>query len=234
MPSPPPAAPTARRRRGVVSLTAVTVLCALVALVSVGAYVGLDPDDSRVGLRPWALHYPFLVVHVMCSVIALVTAPLQLWPALRRGGAHRVIGRIHLFAGVFPGAVSGLVVAVMSTYGPIAQTGFILLAVLWFTTAAAGWRAVRGGRYADHRKWMVRAFSLTMAGVMLRVLLPLSMAALAPLMGPEYGEEDLFVAVYPAIAWLCWVPNLLIAEFYLRRRGRTGVREPAPSGDVRG
>ena len=52
---------------------------------------------------------------------------------------------------------------------------------------------------------MVRNFSLTLAAVSLRVWLPLSMMA---------GID--FVLAYSVIAWLCWVPNLLIAEVFNR------------------
>ncbi|WP_150241874.1 DUF2306 domain-containing protein [Nocardiopsis quinghaiensis] len=225
----PPARPdpVRPRRRATVVLVAVTVLCALLAVFAASAYVGLDPGTSQVDLRPdRPFHYPFLLVHVAASVLALVTAPLQLFPALRRGRAHRVIGRIHLFAGVFPGALSGLVVGVMSTYGFAAQAGFSLLAVLWFSVGAAGYRAIRQGRHADHREWMLRLFALTMAGVTLRVLMMLLLPALTPLVGPAHGgdEEAVFREVYQGIAWLCWVPNLLVAEWYLRRsrRGRGG------------
>ncbi|NKY97254.1 DUF2306 domain-containing protein [Nocardiopsis alborubida] len=221
--SPPASSPAPRRRRRTAVLATVTTLCALVAVFAASAYVGLDPDASQVELRPdWPPHYPFLLVHVAASVIALTTAPLQLFPALRRGGAHRVIGRIHLFAGVFPGALSGLVVGVMSTYGFAAQAGFSLLAVLWFSIGVAGYRAIRQGRRADHREWMLRLFALTMAGVMLRVLVPVLVPALTPLLGPAHGgdEEAVFREVYQGIAWLCWVPNLLVAEWCLRRSRR--------------
>ncbi|MFD6950838.1 MULTISPECIES: DUF2306 domain-containing protein [unclassified Nocardiopsis] len=204
-------------------LVAVTVLCALLAVFAASAYVGLDPGTSQVDLRPdRPFHYPFLLVHVAASILALVTAPLQLFPALRRGRAHRVIGRIHLFAGVFPRALSGLVVGVMSTYGFAAQAGFSLLAVLWFSVGVAGYRAVRRGRHADHREWMLRLFALTMAGVMLRLLVVLLVPALTPLVGPAHGGdgEAVFRGVYQGIAWLCWVPNLLVAEWYLRRSRR--------------
>ncbi|RKS04857.1 putative membrane protein DUF2306 [Nocardiopsis sp. Huas11] len=102
-----------------VGLGVVSVLCLLTALPAVSAYAGLDPDDSRVGLREAvAFHYPLLIVHVATSTLALLALPLQFWPALRRSGAHRVIGRVGLFAGVLPGAVSGLGVALLSTSGP--------------------------------------------------------------------------------------------------------------------
>jgi hypothetical protein len=73
--------------------------------------------------------------------------------------------------------------------------------------------AIRGGKVAEHRKWMFRNFALTFAAVMLRVYLPLSMAA----------RLD-FASSYAAIAWLCWVPNLVFAEWWLRRRERVRTR----------
>jgi hypothetical protein len=51
---------------------------------------------------------------------------------------------------------------------------------------------------------------LTLAAVALRIYLPLSVV-----MGWSFD------AAYPAIAWLCWVPNLVLAELYLRRDHRT-------------
>ncbi|KOX12612.1 DUF2306 domain-containing protein [Nocardiopsis sp. NRRL B-16309] len=215
--------PRPRSRRPRVGLVVLTALCVLTALFAVSSYVGLDPGDSQVGLREdVAFHYPLLIVHIVTSTLALLALPLQFWPALRRSGAHRVIGRAALFAGVLPGAVSGLGVAVLGTSGLVAQAGFALLSVLWFTFAAAGYRAVRQGRHADHREWMVRVFALTLAGVTLRVLIPLLTLLLLPLLEPVYGgDEDLyFLEIYQAITWLCWVPNLIAAEWYLRRRGR--------------
>jgi predicted membrane protein DUF2306 len=58
-----------------------------------------------------------------------------------------------------------------------------------------------------HRRWMVRNFALTFAAVTLRLWIPMSFAAGIP-----------FEIAYPAIAWLCWVPNLLLPEYYLNRR----------------
>ena len=68
---------------------------------------------------------------------------------------------------------------------------------------------IRQGDRAAHRRWMIRSFALTLAAVTLRLYLPASLAAGLP-----------FETAYPAIAWLCWVPNLIVAEVVvLRRRG---------------
>ncbi|MFV3517468.1 DUF2306 domain-containing protein, partial [Mycobacterium tuberculosis] len=66
------------------------------------------------------------------------------------------------------------------------------------------------GRIASHRRWMVRSFALTLAAVTLRIYLPLS-----DVLGIG------FAASYPVVAWLCWVPNMAVVEWYLR----SGPRE---------
>jgi len=68
------------------------------------------------------------------------------------------------------------------------------------------WLRVRSRDYAAHREWMIRSYALCLAAVTLRVYLPLSAMA-----GIPFSES------YPAISWLCWVPNLIIAEWFLVR-----------------
>ena len=48
---------------------------------------------------------------------------------------------------------------------------------------------------------MVRNFALTFAAVTLRLWLP----------GMVVGGVPMEIA-YPIVAWLCWVPNLIVAE----------------------
>ena len=52
---------------------------------------------------------------------------------------------------------------------------------------------------------MIRSFALTFAAVTLRLYIPASQMAGIP-----------FDTAYPVIAWLCWVPNLLVAELFVR------------------
>ena len=84
--------------------------------------------------------------------------------------------------------------------------GFAGLALAWLYTGLRAYLAIRGGEIGEHRKWMVRNFSLTFAAVMLRLYLPLSMLA---------GVE--FIVAYAIIAWLCWIPNLVYAEWKFNR-----------------
>ena len=75
-----------------------------------------------------------------------------------------------------------------------------------FATARA-WRLAVRRDLVPHREWMIRSFALTFAAVTLRVYLPI--AQLLPV--------DLDDA-YRAISFLCWVPNLIVAEAYVRTR----------------
>ena len=71
---------------------------------------------------------------------------------------------------------------------------------------------------------MVRNYALTLAAVSLRVYLPLSMIA-----GADFGTA------YAAIAWLCWIPNLLVAEVLCNRSRRRLDASSAPAlGDRAG
>jgi hypothetical protein len=73
---------------------------------------------------------------------------------------------------------------------------------------------------------MMRSYALTFAGVTLRFWV----AALGMLTIPleNFLQSELllddFNRTYRLDAWLCWVPNLIIAEWLIRRkrRNRTG------------
>jgi len=145
-----------------------------------------------------------IYAHVFASALALVLGPFQFSAALRQRHAelHRWLGRAYLAAGVLVGGLSGLYMSQYAFGGPIARVGFAALAAAWLYSGFRAYLAVRRGMIDDHRKWMVRNFSLTFAAVTLRLYLPASMAA---------GIE--FSLAYPVIAWLCWLPNLAFAEW---------------------
>jgi uncharacterized membrane protein len=149
---------------------------------------------------------PWLDVHIAGAATALLVGPLQFVPRIRqRRPVHRWLGRIYV-VGCLIGGVGGLVAAFGSTAGPIATAGFGSLAVAWIVTNVQGWRMARARRFDVHRAWMIRSFALTFAAVTLRLYLPL-----IPLTGAP------FVDGYRAISFLCWIPNLIAAELYIRR-----------------
>jgi hypothetical protein len=114
------------------------------------------------------------------------------------------MGRVYVGA-CLVGGVAGVILAAGSSAGPIASAGFGLLGFAWLGATLLAWRAALAKRFADHRAWMIRSFALTFAAVTLRIYLPLSFFLPMPM-----------IEAYQAIAFLCWVPNLIVAELYLR------------------
>ncbi|HEY1447886.1 MAG TPA: DUF2306 domain-containing protein [Caulobacteraceae bacterium] len=179
-------------------------LSAGIAVFSYRFLVGIGPMAPAILANLFAK--PWLYIHITGAATALLIGPLQFVPRIRqRRPVHRWLGRIYV-VGCLIGGAGGLVVAFGSTAGPIATAGFGSLAVTWIVTNVQGWRMARARRFDVHRAWMIRSFALTFAAVTLRLYLPLIQLTGAP-----------FVDGYRAISFLCWIPNLIAAELYIRR-----------------
>lgn len=162
--------------------------------------------------RPWAI-----AAHAFFGAIAMVLGPWQFrrdpgWNRVR----HRWLGRVYLGACLLTG-LAGLVLAPYSYAGPITHWGFGLLAVGLVVTSSIGFASIRARQVAIHREWMIRSYALILAGVTLRLQLPILTATL--------GD---FATAYRIIAWICWVPNAILAEWYLLLT-RTSARPTLPT-----
>ena len=195
-------------------------LCSVYIVGVVGRYLTFDPDVYFPEQRETYLRLQFaLGVHVVCGVLALLIGPFQFARRLRRRfvRAHRATGVLYV-ASATGLAVSGLILAPTAYTGPVAATGFTLLGVGTLFTTWTAVRMVVAHRYAEHRRWMTLSFSLIWAGVMLRIWSPIY-SLLAGIGLVHFSFET----AYAAIAWLCWVPNLLFALWLTRR---TAERNP--------
>jgi len=118
---------------------------------------------------------------------------------------HRWMGRSYVVAVLF-GGLGGLALATRSLYGLVTHLGFALLAVLWLFATLQAYLRIRARDQVRHRQWMIRSYALTLAAVTLRIYLPASQIAGIP-----------FPDAYQTISWLCWVPNLVVAEWWILR-----------------
>ena len=157
-------------------------------------------------------YYQFgFYTHIMFGGIALIAGFSQFFPKLRRKqlGLHRSLGKVYVIAVMLSG-ISGLYIAFHATGGWMAIIGFALLAILWLFFTIKAYQTIKQKNIIAHQKWMIRSYALCFGAVTLRIYLPLSMAL---------GID--FMVAYPIIAWLAWVPNLLIAEQFIVRRLKT-------------
>ena len=159
-----------------------------------------------------------LYLHICFAGLALLLSPAQFSTRLRARvpRLHRICGRI-AFVSIGVGGCAGLVISTVNVAGPIGTAGFGLLAVLWVGFAWTAFRAVQRHDFVRHREWAIRTFALTYAGVTLRLWL----GVLIPLQsGFADVDSDLaFTRAYYIVTFLAWVPNLLVAERFLRTTG---------------
>lgn len=165
-----------------------------------------------------------LLTHITGASVAMLLTPFQLWGRLRRQWprVHRVMGRV-LALGIGVGGSAGVGMAFYAYGGWSNRIGFATLGVLWVATTVVAIRLARSGDIAGHRRWMIRSASLTFAAVTLRVWV----SALEPVLG--------FESAYAVMGWLCWVPNLVVAQWWISRRFVTrGTPALASSTDAVG
>ena len=188
-----------------------------VALVSARYFMPEVPFPAPAMVIQMANWPVAVLAHVGGGITALALGSFQL--VTRRAPRriwHRRAGRVYVLA-CLTGAVSGFWLALHASAGPIATAGFGSLAIVWFATTAMGWRKAVTGEFAQHRRWMIRSLSLTFAAVTLRIMLPM-----IPLTGLTFDDG------YRAISFLCWVPNLLLVEVWLRTFGWDASTQASP------
>jgi uncharacterized membrane protein len=186
-------------------------------LVSSG-YLSMDPENFFPQQRAvYVAHLTMLMTHIIASMLAILIGAFQFLPPLRKGRllkVHRWLGRAYLLSILF-GGLSGLYMSQFAHGGIISELGFGVLAVLWLYSGFRAYKDIRNKNIEGHRQWMIRNYALTFAGVMLRVWVPISGAI---------GFD--FTTAYTAIAWMCWVPNLIFAQWIINRTKRS-QRRPA-------
>lgn len=189
-----------------ISLIIATTLSLLIALASyrfLALGLTLSFPDMLGQIEGQRLAF---LLHISFAPIALAIGSVQFFAAIRRRKTlHRWLGRGYGIAILISG-IAGVVVALNAAGGLSPQLGFTLLALAWLFTTANAIRYAMARRIAAHRRWMNYSFALTFAGVTLRLYLLGFIAA-----GFSYTEASVY------LAWLCWLPNLGFAWWWLRR-----------------
>lgn len=181
-------------------------LLSLLTVLLVSRYLTLDPEVFFPEQRAvYLTHLTTVITHVVGAMVTLTLGPFLFWRS-RWPAVHRWLGRIYLL-GILLGGSAGLAMSPYAYGGVVVRVGFAILAVLWLTSGFMAFVRIRQGNVAEHRRWMVRNFALTLAGVMLRVQSPLLIIS---------GLD--FEVAYRIVAWTSWLPNLLVAEWIVRAR----------------
>jgi hypothetical protein len=190
------------------------MMVVLATLIGLYPLLYLIPNTSNIGLlsskaddllnSSWWMTAFYL--HILPGGLALLIGWPQFVKKFRkeRIGLHRSIGKVYVLAILISG-LAGLYLAVYANGGPVAKWGFGGLAAGWLLTTGLAYLRVREKKIAEHQMWMIRSYALCLAAVTLRLWLPLFTG---------FFKME-FLPAYRIIAWLCWVPNLLFAEWLI-------------------
>jgi uncharacterized membrane protein len=185
---------------------AIVLLTVEIAIVSLLRYIA-ESEAAPEPILANAHADPFLIVHVLTGVLALLVGPLQFVKGVRARvpGVHRASGYIYAAACTLA-APAGFMLALGTTAGPVAGAGFAIPAVLLPVFTWLGVRAAVEGRLGEHREWMLRSYAIIATAITLRIMLPAS---------AWLGFD--FLPAYQVIAWLSWSTNLVLVEHHIRR-----------------
>ena len=190
--------------------TFIPIVTASLTMVQIAA--GRLPESSiKFAVVPGSLFF-----HALGGVLFGLLGPLQFAGVLRRrfGRLHKITGRVFVASGLLLGLSSLRLLAEF----PDASTWVLLsarlaaglgmsLALIWAVIA------IRQGRVARHRAWMIRAYAVGMGSATISfIMLPIFLITGKPVEG--YAADLLFVA--------SWLINISIAEWVIRR-GKPGA-----------
>lgn len=187
-----------------------------VRVVGLASGAAITPENARFFAAPLPV-----VLHILSASLFCILGAFQFAPGLRRRrpGWHRRAGRLLVLCGLVAG-LSGLWMTQFYPLRPHGQGdllyGFRILfgsAMILFITL--GLTAIRRRNIAQHRAWIMRGYAIGQ-GAGTQALVGLPWFLIAGKMS-ELNNELMMGA--------CWVVNLAVAEWIIRRNRPRGRQE---------
>lgn len=150
-------------------------------------------------------------IHIILGGVALLIGWLQFSKKLRLKNLqlHRKIGITYVISCLLSG-FSGFYIALYATGGISPKLGFASMAIVWFFTTLFGFTSVTKGNITKHQKLMIYSYATCFSAITLRIWLPI--------LGNIFGS---FLPAYRFVAWLSWLPNILVAYLIIKYQFKT-------------
>jgi hypothetical protein len=149
-------------------------------------------------------YLPAFYFHIIGSSIILLVGFFQFSKKVYTNRPlHKILGKIYVFGVLFFSAPGAYVMTLFINRGTGVFISFLLQNTLWIIATSAAWWLVVNGRIDDHIRMMRRSYGLAFAAVTLRFYIWLFTV---------FGNGVNFNYNYVIIAFLSWVPNLILVE----------------------
>lgn len=177
-------------------------------------YVPLKTDVSFLMIKQTEVEHRqeylyFFYTHVYTSIFVLLSGFLAI---LRKDfglkNFHRNLGKIYIFLILFFAAPSGIYMGIFANGGSFSKISFVILGCLWWFSTFKAYQLARQKKFSGHKQWMWRSFALTISAITLRMWKVIIVYLFHP------NPMD----VYQIIAWLGWVPNIILIEYLITKK----------------
>nr|WP_317043340.1 DUF2306 domain-containing protein [Chryseobacterium joostei] len=177
-------------------------------------YIPLDPNVSFLMIKQTEVqHRPeylgFFYTHVYTSIFVLLSGFIAI---IRKDfclkNLHRNMGKMYIFLVLIFSAPSGIYMGFFANGGIFSKVSFVILGFLWWFSTYKAYQLARQKRFTEHKQWMWRSFALTLSAITLRMWKVIIVYLFHP------NPMD----VYQIIAWLGWIPNLLLIEYLITKK----------------
>jgi uncharacterized membrane protein len=167
----------------------------------------LQIKQDYIDIEHWRIAF---FVHVYASMWALLAGFTQFSSYIQDyySKVHRALGYVYVTNVLLITGPSSLVMSVYANGGFSSKLAFGLLAIGWIAFTAIALSKAANGDFVGHREFMIRSYALTLSALTLRAWKWSITNTL------EVPPMD----VYRMVAWLGWVPNIIIAEVLIRYR----------------
>lgn len=180
------------------------------------AYIPYNTDVGFLRIKQHYIHIDHwriaFFIHVYASIWVLLAGFTQFSKGIQRNNPllHRSMGYIYVTDVLLITGPAGLLMGFYANGGLSSRIAFVSLAALWIFFTAMALIKAKQKDFKAHRAYMIRSYALTLSAITLRAW--------------KYAINNSFelppMDVYRSVAWLGWVPNLIIAEWLIWRSNR--------------
>ncbi|SHH00616.1 DUF2306 domain-containing protein [Pedobacter caeni] len=200
----------------IVKIICIYLLLSAATFLMLKGIIRYYPLDDHIGFLQFKQDFIHIThwkiafyIHVFTIIFALLAGFTQFSTSLLKEyrSIHKIMGKIYVYDILLINFPAALIMAVYANSLLPGKLAFLTLDCLWFLFTLKAVLEIKKGNIRQHREYMIRSYALTLSAVTLRVWKMV-------LMG--FAEIDL-LHLYMINAWLGFIPNLLFAEWLIKR-----------------
>ncbi|WDF77410.1 DUF2306 domain-containing protein [Mucilaginibacter sp. KACC 22773] len=166
-------------------------------------------------------YMPAFYCHIFASSIMLLVGFFQFSKTVYTNRRlHKVLGKIYIIGVLFIAAPGAYVMTLFVGRGTGVFISFLVQNTLWVLSTILAFTLIKKGNVNEHVKMMRRSYGLALGAVTLRFYI---------LLFHVFGNGVNFDNNYIIIAFLSWVPNLVLVEMINLKEAK-----PQPPNPMKG